>query len=142
VPSYEPGALLEVRGETWTLTRAQRFDACALLTLEGRDRSNAGQRLRVIDPFDRPRLVVNRALRRRPRRAVLRSALAAIIGARGRSCLWTAAAASIQLWPYQLEPALAVIGGATRLLLADAVGLGKTIQAGLILSELIERGWI
>lgn len=142
MPSYEPGALLEVRGETWTLTRAQRFDACALLTLEGRDRSNAGQRLRVIDPFDRPRLVVNRALRRRPRRAVLRSALAAIIGARGRSCLWTAAAASIQLWPYQLEPALAVIGGATRLLLADAVGLGKTIQAGLILSELIERGWI
>ena len=27
-------------------------------------------------------------------------------------------------------PALAVIGGATRVLLADAVGLGKTIQAG------------
>ena len=139
---YEAGALLEVRGETWTLTRAQKFDACALLTLEGRDRSNAGRRLRVIDSFERPRPVANGKLRRRSRRATLRAALAAIIGARGTWCLWTAAAASIELWPYQLEPALAVIGGATRLLLADAVGLGKTIQAGLILSELIERGWI
>ena len=139
---YEAGALLEVRGETWTLTRAQHFDACALLTLEGRDRSNAGRRLRVIEPYDRPRPVTNRKLRRRSRRAVLWSALRAAIGVRDRSGLWTAAAASIDLWPYQLEPALAVIGGATRLLLADAVGLGKTIQAGLILSELIERGWI
>ena len=56
--------------------------------------------------------------------------------------LWTAAAAAIDLLPYQLEPALAVLRGATRLLLADAVGLGKTIQAGLILSELRERGWV
>jgi len=143
VPSrYEAGARLEVRGETWTLTRAQHFDHCALLTLEGRDRANAGDRLRVVEPFDRPRPVSSRKLSRRPRRAVLVSALAAITGARGRSRVWTAAAASIEIWPYQLEPALAVIGGATRLLLADEVGLGKTIQAGLILSELIERGWI
>ena len=139
---YEAGARLEVRGETWTLTRAQRFDDCALLTLEGRDRSNAGDRLRVVEPFDRPRPLANRKLCRRPRRAVLLSALAAITGARGRSRLWTAAAASIELWQYQLEPALAVIGGATRLLLADEVGLGKTVQAGLILSELAERGWV
>lgn len=139
---YEAGALLEIRGETWTLTRAQRFDACTLLTLEGRGQTNANTRLRVLDPFDRPRPVADRKPRRRPRRAVLLSALAAIVSARGRSRLWTAADASIELWPYQLEPALAVIGGAMRLLLADAVGLGKTIQAGLILSELIERGWI
>ena len=139
---HEPGALLEVRGATWTLTRAQHFDACAILTLEGRDRSNAGERLRVIDPFDRPRLLASRRLRRRSRRAVLAAALHAIIAAREASRLWTAADAAIELWPHQLEPALAVIGGATRLMLADAVGLGKTIQAGLIVAELIARGWI
>ena len=139
---HEPGAVLEVRGETWKLTRAQQFEACAVLTLEGRDRSNAGDRLRVIDPFDRPRPIVSRRLRRRSRRAVIASALSAITSARHASRLWTAADAAIELWPHQLEPALAVIGGATRLLLADAVGLGKTIQAGLIVAELIERGWI
>jgi superfamily II DNA or RNA helicase len=140
--TYEPGATIEVRGATWRLTHAQRFDTCIVLTLEGRDRENAGTRLRVIAPFDRPRAAARRRLRRRPRRAVLSAALAAIASARPRHGLWTAAAASVSLWPYQLEPALAVIRGATRVLLADAVGLGKTIQAALILSELRARGWV
>ena len=43
--------------------------------------------------------------------------------------------------PFQLEPALVVVRGrASRLLLADEVGLVKTIQAGLILAELWARG--
>ena len=33
-------------------------------------------------------------------------------------------------------------GLGTRLLLADAVGLGKTIQAGLVVAELLARGSI
>jgi superfamily II DNA or RNA helicase len=139
---HEHGVLLDVRGETWMLTRTERFDACAILTLEGCDRSNAGERLRVIDPFDRPRLAASRNLRKRTRRQAIAAALAAISGARQSLGLWSAADSSIDLWPYQLEPALAVIGGATRVLLADAVGLGKTVQAGLIVSELRERGWI
>jgi superfamily II DNA or RNA helicase len=50
-----------------------------------------------------------------------------------------AAAAVIDLFAYQLEPALACARGATRLLLADEVGLGKTVQAGLILADLRAR---
>ena len=139
---YEDGALVEVRGETWRLARRQCFDSCAILTLEGRDRSNAGVRVRVIDPFDRPRPIASPRLRKVSRRTAIAAALASIAHVRHSSGLWTAAAATIDLWPYQLEPALAVVAGATRVLLADAVGLGKTIQAGLILSELRERGWI
>ena len=46
----------------------------------------------------------------------------------------------IRLLPYQLEPALAVLhDGVTRMLIADGVGLGKTIQAGLLLLELSHR---
>ena len=49
--------------------------------------------------------------------------------------------ARIDLLPHQLEPALAVVRGrGSRVLLADDVGLGKTIQAGLIVAELQARG--
>jgi len=43
-------------------------------------------------------------------------------------------------YPQQLSPALALIGGrATRLVLADEVGAGKTIEAGLVIGELAGR---
>lgn len=138
----EAGSLVEVRGQQWLLARAQRFDAYTVLSLEGRDRANAMERIQVIDPFDRPRLVSSGSLKHRRRRAAVRNALAAIHATNPLDGVWTAAAARIDLHAYQLEPALAAIGGATRLLLADGVGLGKTIQAGLLLSELYQRGWI
>lgn len=137
----ETGSLVAARGERWLLTAASAYEACTVLTLEGRDRANAKQRLMVIEPFERSQKLTAQ-LTRRPRRAVLRAAVGAVVDARSRGTLWTAAAAAVEVWPYQLEPALAAINGATRLLLADAVGLGKTIQAGLLLSELRERGWI
>jgi superfamily II DNA or RNA helicase len=50
--------------------------------------------------------------------------------------------AAIDIHAFQLEPALAVIRGrSARILLADEVGLGKTIQAGLVVAELQQRGW-
>ncbi len=42
--------------------------------------------------------------------------------------------------PFQLEPALAVVLGlGSRVLIADEVGLGKTVQAGLIAAEILAR---
>jgi SNF2 family DNA or RNA helicase len=65
-----------------------------------------------------------------------------IAGCRRFGELRAAGAARIDLFAFQLEPALAVVRGlATRLLIADEVGLGKTIQAGLVIAELQERGW-
>jgi superfamily II DNA or RNA helicase len=55
--------------------------------------------------------------------------------------LTSVATSRMDLLPYQLEPALAMLRhGCPRVMIADAVGLGKTIQAGLIVRELsIER---
>ena len=39
----------------------------------------------------------------------------------------------LTILPYQLEPALAMVAGCRRLLIADGVGMGKTVQAGLLL---------
>ncbi len=47
----------------------------------------------------------------------------------------------MNLVPYQLDPALqALRQPRQRILIADAVGLGKTLEAGILTSELIQRG--
>ena len=51
---------------------------------------------------------------------------------------WTASHARIDLRAWQLFAAAAVTGS-MRILLADEVGLGKTIQAALIITELRAR---
>lgn len=47
----------------------------------------------------------------------------------------------MNLVPYQLDPALqALRQPRARILIADAVGLGKTLEAGVLATELIQRG--
>ncbi len=95
----------------------------------------------MLHPFDR---VLPLSRDRRPRLVArdqwLRAVRALAAGAVRHGTLRTAAGARIDLLPYQFEPVLALIRGeATRVLIADAVGLGKTIQAGLVLAELRTR---
>src|SRR4051794_31702182 len=141
-PPPRAGDLVVVRGSRWRVADVRPYDGCVLLTLHGVVRPFNGRVRRVLSPFDRIEPV------ERPRRARFvngrtwrRVCRAAIATAVPPGALSTARAAAIDLLRYQLEPALAVVRGhGTRLLLADEVGLGKTIQAGLIASELIARG--
>jgi superfamily II DNA or RNA helicase len=136
------GDRVRVRKQRWCVAAAHSYDRCQVVTLSGIGPRNAGSRQSVVVPFDAierleqpDRLqVVGRRRWRQQWRALLASD-------RPAGCLATARRARIDLLPYQLEPALALLRGlGSRVLLADEVGLGKTIQAGLIVSELGAAG--
>jgi superfamily II DNA or RNA helicase len=99
-------------------------------------------RVVLLTPFDRPaKLTAARTVRVVARRAWVAALRHAILSQREPGSLVAPAQALINLLPHQLEPALAAMRhGIGRLLLADAVGLGKTIEAGLVLAELRARG--
>ena len=140
--NLKPGDLVRVRHARWRVVDVRPYDACQLVTLGAFDRAGGAVNRRVITPFDVvDRLVTTRRTRivgpRRWRRAC-RSLLAANTPPGG---LRTAHHSQMDLLPHQLEPALAILRGvASRALLADDVGLGKTLQAGVVISELRARG--
>ena len=74
----------------------------------------------------------------------MKSALTAYqINNPGSSNLYSLNSARIDFVPYQFRPALKLIKSDNpRLLIADDVGVGKTIEAGLILKEMEARGSI
>ena len=134
------GTVVHARDDRWRVAHVQPYDAGELVTLDGEGERNRGRRTTLITPFDR--LVVRRPSRprRRHRRGTLGVAAAAVARERPGRGVWAAVAGAFDVHAWQLAPALAVAGGATRVLLADAVGLGKTVQAGLILADLWHRG--
>ena len=138
----EPGDYLRVRGRIWRLRQRTPHEDCAELELESRTGRPPQHRCVLLTPFDRPvPLFPTSAALIVTRRVWMRTLLATLVAARPHQVLHAAATARIALLPYQLEPAIAAMQrGITRLLLADAVGLGKTIQAGLILAEAAARG--
>lgn len=133
---------MSVRGELWRVRQLQRYDSCIAVHLAGIDRGNRGQRRVLLHPFDRmwptARSLQVGVVRRRQWMRALRGSLRQLHPHDG---LRAALGSRVELLPFQLEPALATVRGlACRVLLADEVGLGKTIQAGLLLVELRERG--
>ena len=133
-----------VRRSRWRIVHVRAYDGCGVVTLCGLTPPHLGLERRVLIPFDTLE-PIERAPRPRTVRAVTwRRACRALLAADGPpGSLLAARKARIDLLPHQLEPALAILRGlGTRLLLADEVGLGKTIQAGLIAAELLARGAI
>ena len=139
-PPLAGGALVDVRGERWRVLETVEHQACSSCRLVGASASNIGVRRTLLLPFDRLRPVVSRTRVRRVGRRQWVAGLRSLVAATCQDdSLRGAAEAGIDLLDYQLEPAIACSRGATRLLLADEVGLGKTIQAGLILADLRGR---
>jgi superfamily II DNA or RNA helicase len=140
---FTPGDRVIVRGERWVVQDTTSFTDATLLNLATTDEQGLLRRCRLLTPFDRP-VAIRRdpAIRATTPRRWMHHLHAVRSERRAFGELRAALRAGIDLLPFQLEPALAVArGAASRFLLADEVGLGKTIQAGLMLAELQQRGW-
>ncbi|MDQ3486476.1 MAG: DEAD/DEAH box helicase [Acidobacteriota bacterium] len=132
------GMRVTARGDEWVVSNVTTHADCRAVRVSGCGRTNLGNARTLLTPFDRLRppprasgvAVVSR--RRWLRRVSLILRAAEPFGG-----LSTAATADIRLLPFQIEPALAMLRHARlRLLIADEVGLGKTIQTGVILRQL------
>jgi superfamily II DNA or RNA helicase len=131
-----PGATVLVRGGRWRLDGVLAHGDCRELHLWG---GSPPARRVLLWPFDRPV-----AADRKPRVVSVRlwawaAAVGAAIAGEVDPLTPRAIAGAVRILPYQLAPAVAMAGGALRLLLADEVGLGKTIQAGWIVADLLAR---
>ncbi len=134
------GALVEARGSRWRVVEVIDHGTCQACRLVGASPSNLGVSRTLLAPFDRVRPAT------RPSRPRLAGRRRWVLGLRALLSLGSeaddlagVARAGIDLLAYQLEPALACARGATRVLVADEVGLGKTIQAGVVLADLHAR---
>jgi ERCC4-related helicase len=140
---WHAGSQISVRGQLWTILERTPFADCDALRLRGAEPANWTTVQTILLPFDRPRAPRPSPSIEvmRPRRW-LRAVTGQAVNVNPFGGLSSAAASTIAFLPYQLQPALAMLrGGHARVLIADAVGLGKTIQAGLILRQVAtERG--
>ncbi len=141
--NFSPGDLVRARGREWVSLPAPRPDVLALRPLSGNETDVV-----ILDPalelstveaarFDlpddaRPTVQAKAALLADALRLTLR---------RGAGPFRSAAQLAFEPRTYQLVPLLMALRlQVPRLLIADDVGIGKTIEAGLILRELMDRG--
>ena len=140
---FTAGDRVIVRGERWIVQEATSFADSTILSLSSADDLGVRQTCRLLTPFDRPSaLPRNRVIRATSARRWMHHLRAHRSASFAFEEIVAPQRAAIDILPFQLEPVLALVRGhASRFLLADEVGLGKTIQAGLILAELGQRGW-
>src|SRR5262249_27612150 len=138
MPTWRLGESVTLRGELWTIAGHTSFTDCEALRLRRAGGVARAECRTFLLPFDRPRPRAPAAsVRMLSARRWLHHVRRIGCDAHPFGALRAAADSSIQLLPYQLAPALACFRyGTSRIMIADEVGLGKTIQAGLVLNEL------
>jgi superfamily II DNA or RNA helicase len=138
-----PGTEVEARGLKWEVVATFPLGNETLFRLRGLENAVLGTELDLLSPFEDIKPVKHALC---PDRAaplanwlVYHQAFL-LEQALGPAALLAVQPGRLRIEPYQLVPVLrALRSSRVRLLLADAVGLGKTIQAGLVLTELIAR---
>lgn len=138
-----PGTEVIARGLRWEVVASEHFGPQIMYRLRGLENAVLGEEFDVLSPFEDIAPVQHEL---RPDRAaplpnwlVYHQAFL-LEQALGSTALLAAQPGRLRIEPYQLVPVLRAIRmSRVRLLLADGVGLGKTIQAGLVITELVAR---
>ncbi|MBU0922232.1 MAG: DEAD/DEAH box helicase [Pseudomonadota bacterium] len=149
---YAPGARVVIRDCEWIVRRADRSDDGGyILTVDGlselvngksarfltRLEEQAGT-IRILDPIE-TRFEQDMSPGFEKSRLFIECQLRQITPADDKIHLGHKAA--MDPVPYQLDPALqALKQNRQRILIADSVGLGKTLEAGILMTELMRRG--
>ena len=148
-PAYAPGARVVVRDAEWIVRRVDSTpDGGQQLTCDGvselvREReavflTRLEPKIEALDPA-RTRLVPDESPQFADSRLFMESLLRQAVPSDQR--IHAGHLGAMDPVPYQLAPARqALAQPRQRILIADAVGLGKTLEAGILVSELIARG--
>lgn len=141
--NFAPGDLVRARGREWVALPSPRDGVLALRPLSGGENDTV-----ILDPvlellpveparFDLP---ADATVTVQAKAALLADAIRLTLR-RGAGPFRSAAQLAFEPRTYQLVPLLMALRlSMPRLLIADDVGIGKTIEAGLILRELMDRG--
>lgn len=144
------GSLVSVRGQKWIVSDIDAADSSTLITLQSVEEGRYGDVLQVIWEIEPGRRVLPSGSLPEvsPHRFDPPDRLAAFLDAVRWSAVTSADVKTLQapfrsgvaIEDYQLEPVARAVGAPrVNLLLADDVGLGKTIEAGLVAQELLLR---
>lgn len=141
--SILPGTEVHARGLRWEVVLTQNLGQQTLYRLRALDGALRGRELDLLHPFEDVKPVQHdfQPERAAPLRNWLVYHEAFLLEQQlGPHAFLAAQPGRLEVQPYQLVPVLRAIRmSRPRLLLADGVGLGKTVEAGLVLTELIAR---
>lgn len=138
-PHISAGAIVDARAQRWTVDRVTHEPPCTTVDLTCLDPDPAWPHLTLVAPFDEIRV---RTAASGARHVSSSAAFAWLQETFAVMAQWPAPLAArdatMDLHPHQLTTCMALRGGrARRVLVADAVGSGKTVQAGLAIAQLI-----
>jgi superfamily II DNA or RNA helicase len=141
--SLLPGTHVEARGLRWEVVFTQPTGEQTLFRLRCLSGALRGTELELLSPFEEVRPIAQELV---PMKAAPLNHFALFHRAflleqtTGGDALLAAQPGRLRVAPYQLVPVMRALRmSRPRILLADGVGLGKTIEAGLVLVELIAR---